>query len=264
MSLDSGDTSPRASGSTDIVCTGNYSSWAEALAASTGYYLPEFVERTREATLKVKKGQAVYERDSVLFDKIQHSFQILTVLLRAALENEGCLTVIDFGGAFGTTYFQCRKLLEPIRLLRWLIVDQPLQIEHGRRDFQSDELRFFQSPKEVFSQHQPHVLLLSSVLPYMPTPYELLTELLPHSVPYVVVDRTFFLARDADRLTVQHGPHEIYPGSYPAWFLSQRRLVEKVSAGGYELLFDFDGFDSVAPVDERAFTKGFVFRHRGE
>ncbi len=244
-----------------IVCSGDYSDWAAALAASTGFYLPEFVERTRQAALKVKNGEAVYERDSVLFDEIRHSFPLLAGLLRAALENDGVLTVFDFGGGFGTSYFQCRHFLEPVRLLRWLIVDQPSHIECGRRDFQSDELRFFATPAEVFGQHQPNVLLLSGVLPWLPSPYDLLSQLLPYAIPYLIVDRTFFLTRGVDRLTVQHGPIDIYPGSYPTWFLSESRFLETIRSQGYELLAAFDGFDDVGPADEPAYPKGFIFRH---
>ena len=243
-----------------IVCSGNYSSWSEALAASTGYYLPEFVERTRQAALKVKRGQAVYERDSVLFDEIQHSFPLLTGLLRAAIENGGALTVFDFGGGFGTSYFQCRRFLESVRPLRWLIVDQPTHVEYGRQDFESEELRFLRTAADVLSGYRPNVLLLSGVLPCVPAPYDLLSELLPHGIPYVIVDRTFFLARAADRLTVQDGPWEIYPGSYPAWFLSESRLRDTVSAHKYDLIAAFDGFDNVEPEDEPAYTKGFIFR----
>jgi putative methyltransferase (TIGR04325 family) len=246
-----------------IVCSGDYSSWPEALAASTGYYLPEFVERTRQAALKVKRGEAAYERDSVLFDEVQHSFPLLAGLLRAALENGGALTVFDFGGGFGTSYYQCRRFLEPVRPLRWLVVDQPSHVEHGRRDFETEELRFFATPAEVLARHRPQVLLLSGVLPCLPAPYELLAELLPHRIPYLIIDRTLFLARGVDRLTVQHGPFEIYPGSYPAWFLSEARLTETVRGCGYELLVAFEGFDRIEPEDEPAYTKGFIFRYAG-
>jgi putative methyltransferase (TIGR04325 family) len=240
--------------------TGDYTTWAEALAASTGYYLPEFVERTRQAVLKVKNGEAVYERDSVLFDDIQHSFPLLAGLLRAALEHQGVLTVFDFGGGFGTSYYQCRRFLEPIRSLRWLVVDQPGHVEQGRRDFQSDELRFFSDSSEVFRDHHPNVLLLSGVLQTIALPYDLLCELASHRVPYLIIDRTFFLTRGVDRLTVQHGPVDIYPGSYPAWFLSEKRLLQTVTAAGYELLLSFDGFDDLGPDDEAFYTKGFIFR----
>ncbi len=243
-----------------IRCSGDYASWAEALAASTGPYLPEFIERTRQAALLVKNGQAAYERDSVIFEQTQHSYPLLAGLLRAAVEHDGCLTVFDFGGGFGTSYFQCREFLSPVRTLRWLVVDQPLHVQHGRADFQTEELRFFESSHEVFAKHRPTVLLLSGVLPCVPEPYELLDQLLAAALPYVIVDRTFFLTRDDDRLTIQHGPYEIYPGTYPAWFLSERRMRATFAAHGYELLVAFDGFDQVAPEDEAAYTKGFIFR----
>src|SRR6478672_1545505 len=158
-------------GPPSIICSGDYSTWPEALAASSGY-LPEFIERTRQAALRVKNGEAVYERDSVLFDEVQYSFPLLAGLLRAAIENEGRLTVFDFGGGFGTSYFQCRRFLKPLHNIRWLIVDQPTHVEYGLRDFQTDELRFFRTIPDVFAGHRPDVLLLSGVLPYVPSPYD--------------------------------------------------------------------------------------------
>jgi putative methyltransferase (TIGR04325 family) len=252
------DIIPRAMGS--VRCTGDYATWAEALAASTGYYLPEFVEQTRQAALKVKQGLAAYERDSVLFDNAEDSFPLLAALRKAAAEHDGQLIVFDFGGALGSSYFRCRRLLEPLRSVRWLIVDQPQHVSIGRRDFESDELRFYETPAEVLAEHRPTVLLLSSVLPYLPAPYEQLDRLIDAPIPYVIVDRTFFLERDADRLTVQHGPFEVYPGSYPAWFFSETRLCAAITGRSYELLQSFDGFDRVAPEDEPAYSKGFIFR----
>jgi putative methyltransferase (TIGR04325 family) len=241
-----------------IICSGNYATWPEALAASSGY-LPEFIERTRQAALRVKNGEAVYERDSVLLEQVQYSFPLLAALLRAAIENDGTLTVFDFGGGFGTSYFQCRQFLKPLKKIRWLIVDQPTHVEYGWQDFQTDELRFFKTIRDVFVEHRPDVLLLSGVLPYVPSPYGLLAELTPYAVRYVIVDRTLFLTRDADRLTLQHGPFELYPGTYPAWFLSESRVVKTLTDAGYELLQSFDGFDDVGPEDEGSYPKGFIF-----
>jgi hypothetical protein len=44
--------------------TGNYSSWQDALANSTGYDSDLILEKVSTALLKVKSGEAVYERDS--------------------------------------------------------------------------------------------------------------------------------------------------------------------------------------------------------
>lgn len=39
--------------------------------------------------LKIASREAAYERDSVLFDKVQYSFPVLGGLLRAAIANGG-------------------------------------------------------------------------------------------------------------------------------------------------------------------------------
>jgi hypothetical protein len=42
---------------------------SEAAARSTGYDAAAIFEKTREATRKVRNGEAAFERDSVTFDK---------------------------------------------------------------------------------------------------------------------------------------------------------------------------------------------------
>ena len=102
--------------------TGHFASWEEADRASTGYANPIVLERTRSALLKVKNHEAAFERDSVLFDRIEYPFPLLAGLLRAAAEKGASLSVLDFGGSLGTTYFQCRSFLSSLRSLRWSIV----------------------------------------------------------------------------------------------------------------------------------------------
>lgn len=53
--------------------SGYYNSWIEAVAASTGYDTDLILEKTKAALLKVKNGEAIYERDSVLFNEIQYT-----------------------------------------------------------------------------------------------------------------------------------------------------------------------------------------------
>jgi putative methyltransferase (TIGR04325 family) len=72
--------------------------------ASTGYDSEIILEKTRDALLKVKNGEAAYERDSVLFDEIQYAWPLLTSLMWVAAQAKGILNVLDFGGSLGTTY----------------------------------------------------------------------------------------------------------------------------------------------------------------
>jgi putative methyltransferase (TIGR04325 family) len=242
-----------------IIFAGHYANWVDALRDSEGYDSPLILNKTRDALLQVKNGNAVYERDSVLFDKIEHSFPLLAGLLRAAIAQEGKLCVVDFGGALGSSYFQCRAFLKPVRQLQWLVVEQTAHVLCGRKDFQSDELFFYNNIEECAANHRPNVLLLSGVLQYLPEPYAILRHLLVHGFPHILLDRMAFLKRDADRLTVQTVPESIYPASYPAWFFSESRLMAEFVNAGYVLVADFQCPYELSPDDEKAYHKGFIF-----
>jgi putative methyltransferase (TIGR04325 family) len=242
-----------------IVFQGDYPSWEAARQASSGYDAQLILERTREAILKVKRGEAVYERDAVLFDKVQYAFPVLAGLLRAALASEGRLCVLDFGGALGSSYFQCREFLRPVKRLEWLVVEQPAHVACGRRDIQTEALRFYETVESCLARHAPNVLLLSSVLPYLPQPYAMLDQLLQTGIAHVIIDRTPFLRRAGERLTVQTVPASIYPASYPAWFFSEAKLLQAVTSRGYRLMAEFPVLIRLAPEDEPADWKGFIF-----
>ena len=121
-----------------ITFTGNYPTWESAAALASGYDSKHILEKTRAALLKVKNKEAIFERDSVLFDKIEHSFPLLAGLLRAALLNNGRLVVADFGGSLGSTYFQCREFLQGVSSIEWNIIEQAAHVECGRRDFEDE------------------------------------------------------------------------------------------------------------------------------
>jgi putative methyltransferase (TIGR04325 family) len=243
--------------------TGDYASWEEAAQASSGYAAPVILETTRAALLRVKNGEAAYERDSVTFPTIDYEYPLLACLLRAATEHGNRLSVLDFGGSLGSTYFQCRSFLAPLEELRWSIVEQPAHVICGQRDFANDELRFYETVAGCLRVERPQVLLLSGVLQCLPKPYAVLDDLIGQAFDYIVVDRTAFLRGGGDRLTLEHVPAWIYPAVYPSWFLSEERLLG-LFAGRYELLASFRALDTTHPAGGEADYKGFLFRRRRE
>lgn len=209
---------------TRIRFTGDFKSWADAEANSTGYDAPLIVEKTRQALLSVKDGNAAFERDSVLFKKPDYPFPIIAAMLREAVASDGRLSVWDFGGSLGSSYFQCRSFFRALRSLRWHVIEQAGQVACGRRDFENEELRFHETIGQCLSiEPNPNVLLLSGVLPYLEDPYQELENLLSYKIPTVIIDRTAFLPGDRDRLTVEQVPANIYDASYPFWFFSETR-----------------------------------------
>jgi putative methyltransferase (TIGR04325 family) len=209
---------------------GRPADWADACRMSSGYAASAILERVVTATRAVVSGEAAYERDGVLFDEPAYPFAILAALLRAAALDAGRLDVVDFGGSLGSTYHQCRPFLAALPSVHWRVVEQQAFVEAGRSEFSTAELEFFGSVDEMPEGGGGRVILLSSVLQYLPEPARALAELLAASARHVVIDRTPLSRADADRLCIQHVPKHIYEASYPCWILSRSRLLAQLSA----------------------------------
>lgn len=229
----------------DAGFNGDYLSWKDALSSSSGYDISTIIEQVREASDKVKRGEAVFERDSVCFQHEEYRWPALSCLLSVASRNGGKLRVLDFGGSLGSFYFQHRKFFDCIKKLRWTVVEQQHFVELGHAEFQDEKLFFSKSISECIKAESVDVAFLSSVLPYLEKPYELLYKIGEKKIPYIIIDRTPFIDSKADRLTVQNVPESIYKASYPAWFFSTSRFEEVIHQSGYKIVTEFPGFDDV-------------------
>jgi len=224
---------------------GNYFSWQAALDAAGGYDAPEIFDRVREAALKVKNGDAVFERDSVCFDHEEYRWPALACLLRIAAENGGKLRVLDFGGALGSFYYQHKKHFQHLKQVRWAVVEQLHYVACGRQDFQDDILQFYETVDDCLAEGTIDVVFCSSVLEYLETPFDMLALFADSDVPYILLDRTPFIEGEQDRLTVQHVPPSIYLASYPAWFFSGLKFDRALRKLGLYRVVEFDGEDDV-------------------
>lgn len=242
---------------------GDYASWDEAKAESFGYDSDKIIEKVKDSLLKVKNGEAVYERDSVLLDKKQYSWPLLAALFCIASANNNKLSLIDFGGSLGSTYFQNRELLSSLNELKWFIVEQENFVEAGKKYFEDEHLKFFFTIDSCLTEEKPNAILLSSVMQYIEKPFELLEFILSKNFEYIVFDRTAFVDSEKDIITVQKVPPDIYEASYPARFFNEEHFLSYFSAN-YELIGDFDSYcDPSAELKEnKIYWKGFFFKRR--
>lgn len=236
---------------TEIMFRGNYPSWHAARNDSTGYDASVILERTRAATMEVKQGRVAFERDSVVFREPDWSWPLIASLLRVAVENDGRLCVLDFGGALGSTYLSCRPFFSVVPRLRWCVVEQPAYIDYGLKEFADDRLAFYADIDECCHKEMPDVLLCSSVLQYLESPWDFIAKICRKPFPFVLVDRTtVFRDNSPDRLTVQTVPEWIYPASYPCWMLNYDRL-KRCFSESYEVLAQFPAHSGVLiPFEE--------------
>lgn len=225
----------RSSGSS---WSGDYSSWADAVADSTGYDDSLILQRVEAAALAVKRGEAVYERDSVLFDAIEYSWPTLAALLWVAARNGGRLDVLDFGGSLGSSYRQNARFLRELADVRWSVVEQPQFVASGRQLLADDTLRFYETIEACLAERSPQVMLLSSVLQYLEQPHAWLDRARA-ACPFVIIDLIPVANLAADRLTVQTVPPRIYPARYPCWIFSASGLAAALGRN-FDVVAEFD------------------------
>lgn len=234
---------------------GNFQSWAEAVELSTGYDSDIIIKKVKNSLLKIKEGGAIYERDSVLFDKVQYSWPLLGSLLWIASQNGNRLNLIDFGGSLGSTYYQNKKFLTHLEL-KWGIVEQQKFVECGKQQFENETMKFYYTLNDCINEQNPDTILLSGVIQYLEKPYELLKEIIDKQFRYVILDRTPFIENGGDRITIQKVSPEIYEATYPAWFFNYKKFLNFFRKN-YELISDFE-FNDGANI--AATYKGVIFR----
>src|SRR5882724_5141454 len=222
--------------------SGDFPTWQTAAARCAGYDQPAILEQIRLAAGRVRAGAGAYERDAVVFEEPAYSWPLLAVLLEVAAAHGGILRVLDFGGSLGSAYFQHQRWLDPLAGVEWSVVEQEHFVRCGREEFADDRLRFFSSIADCLAAGRPDLVLLSSVLGYLPDPAAVLGELAGIGAGALLIDRTGFTRNDRERITVQRVPEDIYPATYPCRFFSRTALVRRL-APRYELVAAFPALD---------------------
>lgn len=233
---------------------GNYDSWMAAQRSCTGYGSESILEKVRLSVTKVKDGKGVYERDSVLFNKIQYSYPVLAGLMWVAAINKGKLNVLDFGGSLGSTFYQNRVFLDSLESVHWCIVEQPEFVKIGVEQFSTDNIHFFKSVNECLESYAIDVVLFSSVLQYLEEPYKMLDKIKSLRINSLIIDRTPFVPGN-ERITIQKVNPLIYKASYPCWFFNEEKFINYVKPE-YKLVLDFDAIDR---ANISSLFKGFIF-----
>ncbi|NDY83474.1 methyltransferase, TIGR04325 family [Orrella sp. NBD-18] len=240
-----------------IVFNGEYFKWEDALQNCIGYNSSDILEKVISSTKLVASGAAVYERDSVLFDHIEYSWPLLAGLLLASSRSNGNLNVIDYGGSLGSSYYQNRKFLNLLPTIKWNVIEQPNYVVAGNKYFKNKTINFYDNLSNCLLENIPNVILLSSVLQYLPDPYQILKDLIKINADVIVLDRTCYYKNSIiDLLRIQTVPDSIYSATYPCWFLIENKVIQLLVNNNYTLIEDFLAIDN---LDDRAVWKGHIF-----
>lgn len=219
---------------------GDYKSWQDALSVSSGYDTSDILEKVKHSAIVVRDGGAAFERDSVLFDKVQYSYELLSMIMWVAAKKGGKLNIMDFGGSLGSTFFQNRVFFESLEDVNWCVVEQPGFVNTGKKHFETNRLHFFYSIEECASAYNIDIALFSSVLQYVEYPFEILKKVADQRIEYILIDRTPFFDKP-DRITIQRVPPSIYKAAYPCWFFNKQEFLGRITR--YKMLNEFRALD---------------------
>jgi putative methyltransferase (TIGR04325 family) len=233
---------------------GEFRTWSEARAASQGYDDQAVLARVVAATRQASADNGVWDRDGMVFRTAEVNVPLLAALRKIAAEENGHLGVVDFGGAFGSTWRQHRSALSDLPSVFWRVVEQPHYVTAGR-EFANEVLDFFPTLEAALAGGAATTVLLSSVLPYIEHPLALLEEIARSGLRHVIIDRTSFAVDGRERIVVQCVPKELGGGSYPCWLFSRDSLLRPL-AGRYRLVAEWPGFDD---IDPKTVYRGFHF-----
>jgi len=235
----------------------NYSSWELAEQMSEGYHSDNIIEKVRKSAKLVFNGEATYERDSVIFDRIEYSYSLLASLLFVAA-NSKSFKVIDFGGGLGTTYQQNRKFISKIKnVCEWRIVEQERFVAIGKSEFTNKILSFYNTIEEANKDGVDVVLFAGSIC-YVKNPYDFMIKAKVIKAPYIIFDRTPITNETKDTFAVQHVPPSIFKASFPIRNFNYNNIV-KFFIDEYELI---EEWVCDLQADPNTTAMGFIFKRR--
>lgn len=235
---------------------GDYHDWKSASKESTNYNSSHILDRVTESLLKVKNGEALFERDSVTFNKMEYEFPLLASLFYVTNRSKN-LNVLDFGGSLGSTYFQYKNIFNNLDV-NWYVVEQEHFVDRGKKTFENSKLKFLKSIDEIDSPNDIDVVLIRNSLQYTQDPYGILQTILAKKIKYLLFDLVAFNAEPKDRLTIQKVPKQIYEASYPCWFLNESKFLEMVNHQ-YINIWEIPG-QKIANIPSQ--HKGYLFERK--
>lgn len=187
-----------------------------------GYQESEFIEKLTAAARTVRDGISPYERDSVVFNSPHYSWPLVTALLLST-DQKNSISVLDYGGGLGTTYWQNRRFLDSKSIkISWKILEQEALVKIGREEFSNIELGFINELGEL--KEVPQLVIFGSSICYLPDPYEVMKQIFNLGPEFIVLDRTPFVSGSDDLFAVQFVPPSIYKAALPIVSLSEEKF----------------------------------------
>lgn len=191
---------------------GPYDSYEEAAQRSSGYESKVILDKVYKAVVDVLEGNFAYERDGTAF-AMRPSIDNLRRLLSAFLKEND--VVVDFGGGFGGSFINNRDLFRDSN--SYIVVEQSNFVEAGRELSKKYGLPIQIIDNLCYLPVKPDIIILSSVLQYIPNAEQVLRKVAELMPRLIIVDRTAFAPNNSSPkwwMQVEPAYYQV-PISYP-------------------------------------------------
>ena len=131
----------------------------------------------------------------------------------------------------------------------------------GKKHFQDEYLRFYETIDGCVQDIKPNAILLSSVLQYLRDPGKIIDTLIKIGSDVILIDRTIVNSNSVNNIYIQHVPSTIYSSSYPCYSLSEFWLLNSFGKT-YDMLADFTSLDFPALRNINSEFKGYIFKKK--
>ncbi len=207
---------------------GPFFSWDSAINKSMGYDNDKILNHIYMMAKKAKK-KGLIEKDGFLKKK----FEINPFLKKIIKKNNVNLNILDFGGGFGTLYFQFKKFNQNFN---WYIVEQKKVCNLAKSLINNEKKLSYHTDFKFLKKKKIDIVILSSSIQYVKDYKSVLVKIKKLKPSYIVFLKTPLNRWLFNFLFVQKIPQNMYEGSYPSWIFSIK-TINKILLPSYKLTY---------------------------
>ncbi len=216
-----------------VTFEGSYSDFAavsDNLCGGVGYNADAIFEKVSSAALKVRDGKACFERDGYLFYEEEFDLELLAAFYEIAMTDKK-ISVLDYGGSFGSTFFQNKRKLYQLTIpIQWNIIEQEHFITFGQANLENEILHFYRKIEEI---GEYNAVLFSAALQYIENYREVLNKIFSDSPRFIITDRV--TVSDENYVCVERVHEPIYEASYSVYVFAEEDFIRIFTDAGYRI-----------------------------
>ena len=191
-----------------------------------------------DAILQFDYNEFIEHKNQCGKNRKRHHYDLLFYIIKTVMQlQKNEITVLDFGGGFGTVYVDLKYYLKDFDIkFKWIIVEQEKIVEHNEKEPNDVGIIFKKRIDDIDEKDSIDFVILGSCIQYIKNDEEIIQKLMsccPHRIAVLktpVSDKTFFTVQHVNRMK----NYNYYVGDYACRVMKEEELISLFS-GSYKL-----------------------------